>query len=99
MMITRRAAFFLSSLFVAGSLGACGTEQPAATAAPRPAAATPPVVGTHGQARGRVETVDQTARDVLVRLSNNRYLSIDAGPQVQNLAQIQPGNNVTVDYH
>jgi predicted thioesterase len=42
-----------------------------------------------------VQTVDQTSRQVLLRADDGRMLSIVAGPEVRNLAQLAPGDRVT----
>jgi hypothetical protein len=45
-----------------------------------------------------VETVDMTAREVLLRGEGGRLVTVVAGPEVRNLAQVRPGDRVTMDY-
>ena len=62
-------------------------------AAAQPAA----IVGTE-EARATVETVDQQKRTVLLRGPTGALLTVHAGPEVRNLAQVKPGDQVVVRY-
>ena len=55
------------------------------------------VVGTE-EARATVETVDQQKRMVLLRGPTGALLTVHAGPEVRNLAQVKPGDQVVVRY-
>src|SRR3712207_4719284 len=61
------------------------------------AAHTAPVVGAE-EARGTVETVDQQKRTVLLRGPTGALLTVHAGPEVRNLAQVKPGDQVVLRY-
>lgn len=45
-----------------------------------------------------VQEVDQSTRQVLLRGEDGRLLSIIAGPEVRNLAQLEPGDRVAAYY-
>jgi len=45
-----------------------------------------------------VETVDQAQRSVLLRGPQGGLLTVVAGPEVRNLAQVKPGDRVVVRY-
>jgi hypothetical protein len=47
----------------------------------------------------RVQTVDLETRQVLLRMDNDDMLSLVAGPEVRNLAQLEPGDVVRFDYY
>ena len=55
------------------------------------------IVGTEA-ARATVETVDQQKRMVLLRRPTGALLTVHAGPEVRNLAQVKPGDQVVVRY-
>jgi hypothetical protein len=74
-----------------------------ATAAPTAMAqtATPPpgaAVSRLTTLTATVETVDMTAREVLLRGEGGRLVTVVAGPEVRNLAQVRPGDRVVMDY-
>ncbi|MCK8787406.1 hypothetical protein M0638_23840 [Roseomonas sp. NAR14] len=46
-----------------------------------------------------VETIDMATRTVLLRSSSGNLFTVKAGPEVRNLAQVRPGDRVTVDYY
>jgi hypothetical protein len=50
------------------------------------------------EARATVESVDQATRHVLLRGNDGALLTVTAGPQVQNLAQIKAGDQVVLQY-
>ena len=64
---------------------------PFVRAAAQPAA----IVGTE-EARAPVATVDQQKRTVLLRGPTGALLTVHAGPEVRNLAQVKPGDQVVV---
>jgi hypothetical protein len=45
-----------------------------------------------------VESVDMTTREVLLRGEGGRLVTVVAGAEVRNLAQVRPGDRVTMDY-
>ena len=50
------------------------------------------------EVRATVETVDQQARTVLLRGPTGGLLTVHAGPEVRNLPQVKPGDQVVVRY-
>ena len=64
----------------------------------RVAAAQPSVVLGAEEARATVETVDQQTRTVLLRGPTGALLTVHAGPEVRNLPQVKPGDQVVVRY-
>jgi hypothetical protein len=55
------------------------------------------VIGTD-EVRANVETVDQQKRMVLLRGPTGALLTVHAGPEVRNLAQVKPGDRVVIRY-
>jgi hypothetical protein len=49
--------------------------------------------------RAVVEKVDQHAREVRLRTTDGRELTVFAGPEVRNLAQVSPGDTVRLTYY
>ena len=45
-----------------------------------------------------VESVDMVTREVVLRGENGRLVTIIAGPEVRNLAQVKAGDRVVIDY-
>lgn len=90
-------------------LSACAADQPAPPAAAPPPAAPPPAAQP-GQppapvaaARGVetvaiVESVDQTAREVLLRREDNTLYTLRVSRAVRNLAQVKSGDRVVLRY-
>jgi hypothetical protein len=74
----------------AASLSACAEQADAPLAAERESVVT---------ARAVVQSVDQESRQVLLEGENGRMLSLTAGPEVRNLAQLEPGDVVRLDYY
>ena len=70
----------------------------AGTTAARVAAAQPSVVLGAEEVRATVETVDQQARTVLLRGPTGALLTVHAGPEVRNLPQVKPGDQVVLRY-
>jgi hypothetical protein len=92
-MASRRAMLgALSAILLAGGGGivACAPELPP----PPPAAAVEDRVAVVAV----VESVDQRTRDVLLRGPSGALLTVKAGPEVRNLAQVRPGDRVFVAY-
>ena len=92
---TRRSRLTLTA-FVALpllSLGACATapQQPVTPPAPT-------VVSTAKEAVGVVERVDARRRQVTIRTPSEGRVTVIAGPEVQNFAQIRRGNRVRLRY-
>jgi hypothetical protein len=61
-------------------------------------AAQPSVIVGAEEARATVETVDQQTRTVLLRGPTGALLTVHAGPEVRNLAQVRPGDQVVIRY-
>ena len=87
-----RAKPFSSMTFGLVLLAAAGTT------AARVAAAQPSVVLGAEEVRATVETVDQQARTVLLRGPTGALLTVHAGPEVRNLPQVKPGDQVVLRY-
>jgi hypothetical protein len=66
----------------------------AACAEPAPPAPTEASRESAIRVAGVVQEVDQTTRQVLIRGESGRLLSVTAGPEVRNLAQLAPGDRV-----
>ncbi|UFN48446.1 hypothetical protein LPC08_20895 [Roseomonas sp. OT10] len=62
-------------------------------------AAEPAVVEDRVTLLATVETIDMATRTVLLRSLTGGLLTVKAGPEVRNLAQVRPGDRVTVDYY
>src|SRR5918998_1239745 len=69
----------------------------APTAAVRVAAQPSVIVGAE-EARATVETVDQQKRMLLLRGPTGALLTVHAGPEVRNLPQVKPGDQVVLRY-
>jgi len=54
------------------------------------------VVAEQIEARAIVESVDPPTRTVMVRREDGSLVSIKAGPEVRNFAQVKPGDRVAV---
>jgi hypothetical protein len=67
-------------------------------AAPLRLAAQPAVLIGTEEVRATVETVDQQQRMVLLRGPTGTLLTVHAGPEVQNLPQVKPGDQVVIRY-
>ena len=78
--------FFVAALALAG----CALDT-----APAPQSAEREKLVT---ARALVETVDVEGRQVLLRGESGRMFTIDAGPEVRNLAQLESGDVVKLEY-
>jgi hypothetical protein len=55
------------------------------------------LLGTE-EVRATVETVDQQTRTVLLRGPTGALLTVHTGPEVRNLPQVKPGDQVVVRY-
>ena len=64
----------------------------------RVATAQPSVVVGAEEVRATVETVDQQKRTVLLRGPTGALLTVHAGPEVRNLPQVKPGDQVVIRY-
>ncbi len=74
------------------ALGACASPAPPA---PPPA---PTVVSTAKEAVGIVERVNTRTREVTILTPSNSRVTLTAGPEIQNFAQIRRGNRVRVRF-
>jgi hypothetical protein len=67
------------------------------SAAPTLAAAPPPTMVTSSlNAIATVETTDPTTRQVLLSGPGGKLLTVTAGPEIRNFAQIQPGDRLVL---
>jgi hypothetical protein len=60
------------------------------------ASAQPGLIIGSNEAVATVETVDQQQRTVLLRDSGGSLVTLQVGPEVRNLRQVQPGDQVTI---
>src|ERR1700722_6477614 len=58
----------------------------------------PAVVSTTFQATATVETVDAKTRQILLKRDDGKFVTLVAGPDVRNFAQIKPGDRVYARY-
>jgi hypothetical protein len=58
----------------------------------------PAVAGNTDEITATVESVDQADRTVLLRGPAGGLLTVHAGPEVKNLAQVKPGDRVVIRY-
>ena len=75
------------------ALGACASTPPQPVAPPAPV-----VVSTAKEAVGVVRSVNTRTRQIAIRTPSNETVTVVAGPEVQNLAQIRPGNRVRLRF-
>jgi hypothetical protein len=80
------------------SMAASGLILLAVPSVPLKVAAQPAVVIGTEEVQATVETVDQQSRMVLLRGPTGALLTIHAGPEVRNLAQVKSGDQVVVRY-
>lgn len=92
---TRRSRLTLTALVALTllGLGACASEPQQPVNPPAPT-----VVSTAKEAVGVVERVDARTRRVTIRTPNEGRVTLVAGPEVQNFAQIRRGNRVRLRY-
>jgi hypothetical protein len=91
-----------------GALAGCSSEKkpspvpPATVPPPRASAPSAPVSGTVGEqtvtANATVQKVDMKTRHVTLKDSDGKTLTIVAGPEVRNLAQVKKGDVVRITY-
>jgi len=85
-------------------LSACAADQPAPPAAAPPPAAQPgqppaPVAAARGiETVAIVESVDQSAREVLLRREDNTLYTLRVSRAVRNLAQVKSGDRVVLRF-
>lgn len=56
------------------------------------------MVSNMSEVTATVESIDQTTRTVLLSGPHGGLLSLEAGPEVKNLAQVKPGDRVVIRY-
>jgi hypothetical protein len=78
---------------IAAVLSAC-----AAPAQPPPPPPEPTAVVREAQVVAVVESVDQRTREVVLRGPEGNRVTVTAGPEVRNLAQVRRGDRVVVTY-
>lgn len=90
-----RARFRLAAIVALPllGLGACATEPQQPVTPPAPT-----VVSTAKEAVGVVQRVNARTREVTIRVPGNQLVTVVAGPEVRNFAQIRRGNHVRVRY-
>ena len=69
-----------------------------APAAPAPAGKDVAVVGEVAKITATVEAIDQKTREVTLKGPKGGKVSFVAGPDVKNLAQVQKGDEVVIEY-
>ncbi len=77
---------FLLGAVAAAALTACAESRPAVTE-------------TLVSASAVVESVDPATRQVVLRGDDGQVVSVVAGPEVRNLAQLEKGDRVTFNYY
>ena len=87
----------LAAALVATAAVAQDKKAPAAPAA-APAAKEAAVVGEAAKITATVEAIDQKTREVTLKGPKGGMVSFVAGPDVKNLAQVQKGDEVVVEY-
>jgi hypothetical protein len=75
------------------ALGACAGDRQQPVSPPAPT-----VVSTAKEAVGVVERVNTRSREVVIRTPNEGRVTVVAGPEVRNFAQIRRGNRVRVRF-
>ena len=90
----------LAAALVATAAVAQDKKAPAAPAAPAaaPAAKEAAVIGESAKITATVEAIDQKTREVTLKGPKGGVVSFVAGPEVKNLAQVQKGDEVVVEY-
>jgi hypothetical protein len=90
----------LSKLMQVAALGLAGLGASPLSAVSQAAKVQPDVAGVFytAEAAAVVETVDRQARQVLLRLPDQSLVTLDAGPELQNLDQLKPGDHVLAKY-
>lgn len=104
-MMTNRMGLTMGMLAGLG-LAACSSRHDTTTAPAPPVAAaapTPVVAGVVAEnavtATSTVESVDQKTRTVTLRGPDGKLVTVHAGDQVKNLAQVKKGDLVNVTYY
>lgn len=87
----------LAAALVATAAVAQDKKAPAAPAA-APAAKEAAVIGESAKITATVEAIDQKTREVTLKGPKGGMVSFVAGPEVKNLAQVQKGDEVVVEY-
>src|SRR5512139_1571115 len=90
----------LAAALVATAAVAQDKKAPAAPAAPAaaPAAKEAAVIGETAKITATVEAIDQKTREVTLKGPKGGVISFVAGPEVKNLAQVQKGDELVVEY-
>lgn len=73
------------ALSFGGLLAACATNEPPADSASRASAV---------ETSATVEAVNAERREIMLRTSDGRFLTVEAGPEVRNFDQIETGDVV-----
>lgn len=90
----------LSKLALVTALGLVGLGASPHPAVSQSAKVQPDVAGVlyTAEAAAVVESVDRQARQVLLRLPDQSLVTLNAGPELQNLDQLKPGDHVLAKY-
>jgi hypothetical protein len=90
----------LRKLVLVAALGLIWLGASPPSAVSQPAKVQPDVAGIFytAEAAAAVETVDPQTRQVLLRLPDQSLVTLKAGPEVQNLDQLKPGDHVLAKY-
>jgi Cu/Ag efflux protein CusF len=105
----KKLAILVAALFATAAIAqdkaapkAPATKAPEAkAAAPKAEPAKAPevkVVGETAKVTATVEAIDQKTREVTLKGPKGNKLSFVAGPEVKNLAQVQKGDEVVIEY-
>lgn len=99
-MNVKRIAAVVAAAFVATAFAQDKAKAPAAKPAEAPKAEAPmgKAAGAAVKVTATVEAIDQATRSVTLKGEKGNVLTFTAGPEVKNLAQVQKGDIVTLEY-
>lgn len=92
----KKLAAIAAAMLVATAAVAQDKKAPAP--APAPAAKDVAMVGEVAKITATVEAIDQKTREVTLKGPKGGKVSFVAGPEVKNLAQVQKGDEVIIEY-
>jgi hypothetical protein len=90
----------LSKIMLLAAVGLVGLGASPKSAVSQPAKVQPNVAGVFytAEAAAVVESVDPQARQILLRLPDQSLVTLNAGPELRNLDQLKPGDQVLAKY-
>jgi len=99
----KKLAVLVAALFATAAIAQDKKAPAAAPAAPAAKEAAPApkeaaVVGETAKITATVEAIDQKTREVTLKGPKGKTVSFVAGPEVKNLAQVQKGDEVVIEY-